>query len=51
MLFLSIDEKEDWIDFIFSNSIQLRLDMSSEGYIDPEAIHLTGKNDLDVVWN
>jgi hypothetical protein len=48
---VSIDEKENWIDFIFSEYIQLRLDLSDEGYIGPEAMHLRGKNNLDVVWN
>jgi hypothetical protein len=48
---IKITEKENYIDFIFKSGEVLRVNMQEEGYIGPEAMHLVGKEGIDVVWN
>jgi hypothetical protein len=46
-----IDLDENYIDFIFESGEILQVNMKEDGYIGAEAMHLTGKDGINVVWN
>lgn len=48
---IDLEENENYIDFVFESGERLHVNMMEDGYIGPEAMHLTGKDGMDVVWN
>jgi hypothetical protein len=48
---IEVDEKENYINFLFESGKILQVNMTEEDYIGPEAMHLAGKDGLNVVWN
>lgn len=50
-ILLKVEENNDFIDFTFQSGEILKINMTEEGYIGPEAMCLLGKDGLNVVWN
>ena len=48
---IKTNENKEYAELFFSNECKLKIDLRDEAYIGPEAMSLSGPNDLFVVWN